>query len=208
MLEVFLRPPIGKPALGVKLAALIVKTVADLMTYDRSNRTVVVRGIGIRIEKRRLKNRSRKIQCILHGEIYGVHRLRSHPPLSAIDRLVELAKLAAIFKRLGTLSVPKSIAFDNFQLRVILPTIGIAHSDLQRAQLLFRFHFRFRGHPGERVDPLAERLDQIVHHRFHFGFGLGRKVALHVQLSDGVSERRIRKVHSALPSWAKLLYSA
>src|SRR5215831_11258122 len=81
MLEVFLRPPIGKPALGVKLAALIVKTVTDLMADNSSNRTVVVRSIGIRIEKRRLKNRGRKIQCVLHGEIYGVHRLRSHPPL-------------------------------------------------------------------------------------------------------------------------------
>src|SRR6516162_799992 len=56
VIEIFLRPPVGETALRVELAALIVEAMTDFVTNHRSNRAVIVRSVGGRIEERRLQN--------------------------------------------------------------------------------------------------------------------------------------------------------
>src|SRR6185436_1888202 len=45
VIEVFFSPPVCEAARSVKLAALIVKAVADLVTDRRANRSVILRGV-------------------------------------------------------------------------------------------------------------------------------------------------------------------
>src|SRR5437588_428972 len=44
MLEIFLRPPVGEPAVRIELAPLIVEAVTDFMTDDRPHRSVIMSG--------------------------------------------------------------------------------------------------------------------------------------------------------------------
>src|SRR5262249_34105919 len=112
VIEVGLGPPVGKPALSIELTPLIIKAVADLVTDDSSHGSVIVGGVGCRIEVRWLENRGWKIQRILQRQINGVYRLRSHPPLSAVDRLVKFRELPVILEQLSPLGVANGIAFD------------------------------------------------------------------------------------------------
>ena len=164
--------------------------------------------VGVSVEVGRLDDRGGKIQSVLKRKIDGVHGLRSHPPFAAVDRLVELAKLVTIFEQFGALRVAERVALDDFETRVIAPPVGIAHADLQRVELLLRFDFGFRRHPGQGVDPLGERLDQIGDHGLRLRLGFRGEVALHIQLADRVSQRVIGEIDTALPPRTLLRDSA
>jgi len=69
-----------------------------------------VGGVGIGVEVRGLDDRRGKIQRVLQGKIDGIDGLRSHPPFAAVDRLVELRELAAIFEKLGALRIAEGVA--------------------------------------------------------------------------------------------------
>ena len=73
---------------GIDLAALIVKTVRQLVTDHAADRAVVDRGIRVRIEHRRLQNSGRK-NDVAQRAVVGVVRLRRHSPIGAIDRAAE-----------------------------------------------------------------------------------------------------------------------
>src|SRR5207244_10033462 len=134
VIEIFLCPPIRQTALRIELAALVIKAVADFVADDCSNRTVVVCSIRVGIEEWRLEKRGWKIQRILNGKIHGVHRLRRHPPLSTIDRLVKLLALTPILKQLRTLRVCEGIAFDAFDSAILLPLLGLFYVPLQQSR--------------------------------------------------------------------------
>ena len=208
VVEIRFGPPVGEPAGGIELAALVIEAVADLVPDNGAHGAIVVCRVGIRIEIRGLEDGRRKIQCVLQRQIDGVDRLGSHPPLVAIHRLVELGELALVFEQPGALRVAEGVPFDDFEARVILPPVGIADPDLQRLQLLFRFGLGLGRHPGERVNPPGERFHQILNHRLHLRLGLGREVALHVEPAHRLSERRVRVVHAPLPARAQLGNSA
>src|SRR5439155_15862438 len=60
LLRIVRRPPIAEVAVAVRLPALIVEAVADLVADDRSDRAVVDRIVGIDVEERRLENARRE----------------------------------------------------------------------------------------------------------------------------------------------------
>jgi len=47
-------------AIGVDLAALVVEAVGEFVADDRAGSAIVHRGVGIRIEDRRLQDRGRE----------------------------------------------------------------------------------------------------------------------------------------------------
>ncbi len=53
-------PPVAQRAIGVDLAALVVEAVRELMADDAADGAVVDRGIGVRIEDRRLQDAAGK----------------------------------------------------------------------------------------------------------------------------------------------------
>src|SRR3989440_2129401 len=84
--EVALGPPVLQPPAGVEQRTLIVETVADLVADDGAGGAVIHDGLPLRVEVRRLQHRGRKVERIHRRKIHGVHRLRRHAPLRAIDR--------------------------------------------------------------------------------------------------------------------------
>ena len=112
---VLLREPVTQVAGSIKLAALIVKAVADLMSDDRANAAVVDRVVGLRIEERGLQNRSRKHDLVHLRIVIGVDRLRRHLPLAPIDGLAELADFVAIIEARRAHDVPHEIVAHDLQ---------------------------------------------------------------------------------------------
>ena len=75
VLAVFGRPPICQCAGRIIFAALIVESVADLVTDDETNPAIVHSIISIRIEEWRLQNGRRKNDLVQARAVIGVDRL-------------------------------------------------------------------------------------------------------------------------------------
>ncbi len=86
-------PPVGEPAVTVILGTLVVEAVADLVTDDRADRSVVGRIVAARIEERILQDRSREHDLVHAGVVVG-DRLGRHVPFVAVDRFADLVQLA------------------------------------------------------------------------------------------------------------------
>ena len=86
--RVFRCPPIAQRARRVDLAALIIEAVRKFVTDNSAGCAVIDRGIGIRIENRRLKN-SRRENNVAQASVVSIVRLRRHTPIGPIDRARE-----------------------------------------------------------------------------------------------------------------------
>ena len=78
--------------------SLIVEMVAHLVADDGADAAIVDRGIGVRIEERRLQDRGGKHDLVHHRVGVGVDLHRGHAPLGPVDRLIELVKPALPFE--------------------------------------------------------------------------------------------------------------
>ena len=85
------RPPVALVARDVKLTALIVETVAHLVTYHAADGSIVLSVVGLHIEERGLQNTGREAYLVGSGIIIGVDGLGCHVPLLLIYGLVHLA---------------------------------------------------------------------------------------------------------------------
>ncbi len=84
-------PPVWEVTLGVKLSALIIEAMCQLVPNNRSHTTVINGIISGRIEKRRLKNSSGKNYLVELGIVPGVNRLRRYYPFQSVDWFAYLA---------------------------------------------------------------------------------------------------------------------
>src|SRR5580698_11233480 len=85
-----------------------------------------------------------------------------------------------------------------------MPGFAISHTHIEGAELGLRLGLRSWTHPGEGIDSLAERGNNIGDHGLGLSFGLGWKVAVGVNLSDIVAQQTIDQTDSTLPSHALL----
>src|SRR5437763_565815 len=171
---------------------------------DGAGGAVIHDGLPLRVEVRRLQHRGRKVERIHRRKIHGVHRLRRHAPLGAIDRGAELGEIVVQLEQLGALRIAERVAADHFQPRIIPPLVRIADPDLQGSELGFCPGARLGCHPLEPVDAHREGSQQIAHHRLGARFLARRKVALYVQLAHRLAQRRVGLIDRALPSGAQL----
>ncbi len=164
LLGVFRRPPILEIALRIKLAALIVESMCQLMTDHRSDAAVVYRGVHFVVVKRGLQNSGWKVDVVLGRVVVGVHGGRRHEPFGAIHLFPYFVELAMDFEFGGTFVIADGVASNNLDTRVIAPLVGISDFVGDRAQLNQRLLLGGRRHPGERLNVLAERLLDHFHH--------------------------------------------
>src|SRR5690606_25309170 len=85
-------PPVPQRSRCVALASLIIETVADLVSYDGPDRTIVNSPIRGRIEEGWLQNTGRKDDLVPLHPIGCVHRVSGERPPCAIDRRSQLCK--------------------------------------------------------------------------------------------------------------------
>ena len=84
-LAVFVGPPRLQRAVAVILRTLVVESVTNLVTDDSADCSVVDGVVGVEAEERWLQNRSRKYDLVEARVVVGVHCLRGHEPLVAVD---------------------------------------------------------------------------------------------------------------------------
>src|SRR6185437_9746230 len=99
------RPPVAQVALGIELAALVVKAVGHLVADDDADRAVVAGIVALLIEERRLEDAGGEDDLVELGFVIGVDRGRGHLPLAAVHGLADLVELAAGLEGLGAAEV-------------------------------------------------------------------------------------------------------
>src|ERR1044072_5209927 len=115
MFEGLWRPPMLEPAICVELTTLIVETVTDLVTNDRTDAAVVFDHVRIRIEEGWIQYRCREIQTVLDGQIQRINSLRCHPPFGFVYRFPEFRQRPLIIKKTRPLSVSQWIVAQDLQ---------------------------------------------------------------------------------------------
>ena len=141
--------------------------MADLVTDDRADRTVVHRRIRGQIEERRLQDARREDDLVLEPAVVRIHGLWRHRPLLAIDWLAEIRQLILPLETAGSLHVAVQIADVRLQSRVVAPLVGISDHHVHLGQLLERGFLRVGAHPGVRLNSCGHRGLQVVNETVH-----------------------------------------
>ncbi len=201
ILPVVGRPPIAQVALAVELGTPVVKPVADFVADDGAHASVIHGVVGVGVIEGRLKNAGRENNFVERRTVIGVDSRRRHPPFGAVHWLADFRKVAILLKFLAAAHVAQIRAAINGQLRIIAPFIRVTDLHVERFQFRERLFFRLRAHPGKRGNVRAERGDEIVHHLFGAGFGLWRKIFLHVDFTKRLAKILVGGLGAALPAW-------
>src|SRR5205807_6733210 len=94
LLPVFLGPPVFQIAFGVILAALIVKTVGQLMPNGASGIAVVGSVVDLGVVQGRLQDSGRKVDVIHLGVVVGIYGGRRHAPFAMVHGFANFIDIA------------------------------------------------------------------------------------------------------------------
>ncbi len=174
--------------------------MAHLVADHPADGAVVDGHIGLGIEERRLQDRGRE-HDLVHGRVVvGVHRLGRHAPLGAVDRAAQPPGAALPLELFGPLGVAVEVVRRDLQGGVVAPSVGIGDLDGEVGELVQRLLLGHRGHPVELLDARGEGALQVVDQLQHLGLGLGREVALDVELAHRLAHGRIGRRHRPFPA--------
>ena len=165
---------------------MVVEAMGDFMSDDRSHAAIIYRVIGIRIVERRLHDARRENDFIHAAVVVGIHGWRRHSPFGAVHGLADFVQAAREIKFRPTpliFGVGRAV---DLQSRIVAPFVGVADFHRERFELRSGLLARFRPHPGQSLQIIAERGDQVVHHFESAGLGFGWKILLHVHLAEGL----------------------
>ncbi len=174
------------------------------MADDRADAAVVDRVVGVHVEEWRLQDRGGEHDLVHAGVVVGIHGLRRHVPLAAVDRAAELGDLAIVLDLVGAHHVADQIIGLHRQLRVVLPFVRIADLGRELGQFLQRPGLGFRAHPVEILDADLVGLHQVADQYLHPRLGLGREVLGHVEPAQHLAEGVLGGVDAALPARLEL----
>ena len=192
-------PPVAQVADRIRLAARVVKAVANFVADDGNDAAVIYRIVRSGIEERWLQNRCGKYNFIEPRVVIRVHRLRRHAPLFTVNGVTELGDIAFAFRDAHALQITDEIIPGDCDGRIIAPLGGVANLRIHRRQLGLRFFFGGRTHPVKPVDAVTECSDQIRHQFLHARFIFGREMFLDVTLAERLAERAFNQTHATLP---------
>ena len=203
-LAIRLGPPVGELALAVVARALIVEAVPDLVADDRADRAEVRGGVPRGVEEWGLEDGGREHDLVHARVVVRVHRLRGHEPLIAVDRLADLAELAAELELGDAPRVAEQVARVDGERRVVAPLHGVADLRGELRELLERALAGIRPHPGEARDRVAIGLDEMADELVHRGLRVLVEVALDVEPAHGLAHRALHERDAAAPALALL----
>src|SRR5450830_410319 len=197
---VFRCPPVAQIAVAIGLATLVVEAVADFMADHGADGAIVDGVVRLGVKEWRLQNRGREDDFIHRRAVIGVHRLRRHAPLFAVDRFAQLGHLARRSEIRRAHYVAHQVALDDLQLRVIAPFVWIADLRRELGQLDLRFFLGFRAHPVQGVDALLVGGQHVFHQFFHVRLAVGREVLRDIQFAYGFAQHTVDRTHATLPA--------
>ena len=192
-------------SLRIELAPLVVETVREFVTNHQANAAevdVVVHGL---VEKWRLQNTGRENNFVERPVVIRVDRGRSHAPLLAIQRFVDLMDIALSLEFIRARDVADQVVPLDRDRAVIAPHIGIANLVANRIELHFGLLLGFLAHPGKIVDVFRQRFLQRVHHFQHALFAVRSESHVHVSLPQCFAQFAVSQVDAAFPARLHLL---
>src|SRR6266487_2315213 len=203
-LPVLCAPPVGEPAVTVRLGTLVVEAVADLVTDDRADRSVIGRIVAARIEERILQDRSREHNLVHARVVVGVDHLGSHEPLVMVDRLADLVHLAVELESMSGTHVGHETCRIDPQAGVVPPSNRVADLRRELPQLVQGPPAGVCPHPFELLDALAVGLEEVGHQDIHPLPGPRREVPADVGSADSFPHRPLDQRDTALPALTQL----
>ncbi len=177
----------------------------DLVADDRADGAVVDRVVRLEVEERRLQDGGREDDLVHARIVVGVHRLRCHEPFGPIDRAAQALQAPLVVPGASPGQVAESVVTVDLELRVVFPLVRVA--DLRRELLAFFLRLglgRVR-HPIEVVDGDLEGAQQVPNQLIHALLGVGREMALDVDLAHSLTDGGIYRLNRTLPAWLHLL---
>ena len=182
--------------------------MADFVTDDRADATVVDCVISVGIEERWLQNGGREHDLVLAGVVIGVHRLRRHAPFRFVDRFAKLVDHSLMFKQRRPLHVSDQIVSLNFQCRVVSPFHRVADLGRDLVQLVQRLLLGLGSHPFQIADTAFIGFQQVGDKFIHAQLRFRLEVFRHIKLSrDFAQDTEVAGtstaccVNAAFPAW-------
>ncbi|SKU72969.1 Uncharacterised protein [Mycobacteroides abscessus subsp. abscessus] len=181
-------PPVDQVAVAVVLGTLIIEAMADLMSDDGSDPTVVGGVVGIRVEEWGLQNRRGKDDFVHARVVVRIHRLRSHEPFVAIDGSGQFGQSPIAFGGGGAPDIAQQIVAANGDRRIVAPRGRVADLGGEFVELLQGPFAGLGCHPFQIGDAHPVRFTQVVDENLHTRLGIRGEVACHVKLPHGLAE--------------------
>ena len=201
----FRRPPIAQITDRIVLPAAIVESVSHFMSDHGPDAAIIHGVVRFRVEEWRLKNARWENNLVPTRVVIRIHRRRRHAPFAAIDRLADLRQLAVSLEGRTVQHIHRiRIAIDCEQ-RVVAPFVGISNLHREGRQLFQRFLLGCVVHPVQRLDPVGQRLAQIVHQLECAHLRFRREIIGHVKFAETFAQFFIRLRHHAFPARLQLL---
>src|SRR5699024_1471832 len=134
---VLLAPPGMQVAVAVELRALVVETVADLVTDDRADRAEIAGGVGVHAEERWAQDRRGEGDVIHHRVVESVDGLRGGKPGRRIRGLTHLVDLVVVVEPAGRPHVIYQVRTAGSELQPIefAPLLRVADLRAELTQL-------------------------------------------------------------------------
>ncbi|MNM49066.1 hypothetical protein D3C81_600660 [compost metagenome] len=170
------------------------------MADDGADGAIVDGVVRIGVKERRLQDGSGEDDFIHRRAVIGVHRLRRHAPLFAVDRLAQLGHLACGIEVGGAHHVAHQVALHDLQLRVIAPDVRVGDLRRELGQLGLRFLLGFRAHPVEGIDAFLVGGQHVFHQLLHVRLALCREILRHIQLAHRFAQYGLDRTHATLPA--------
>src|SRR6185295_18415358 len=101
ILLVLRRPPVFEISIGIKLPALVVKAMSQLVPDNAPDASVIHRIIRPCVKEWRLQNAGREDYFVEVRIVISINRRSGYPPLGAINRLADLFKISLKLKLIG-----------------------------------------------------------------------------------------------------------
>ncbi len=101
--------------------------------------------------------------------------------------------------------VPVGFASINVKFAVVTPLVGIAYLHCECVEFFPCAGLGGVAHPSECVDVLSQCCLQVGNKVEHLVLGCRREVFFDIELTYGLSEKRVGDTHGAFPSGQRLL---
>ncbi len=146
----------------------------------------------------------READLVGAGVVVGVHGLRQHEPLVAVDRGADLAQLAVGLERGRGQHVAEQVVGADLQRGVVAELLRVADLRDERVQLLEGPLLGLLGHPVEVGDRATVGLEQVGDQLVHHLLRARREVPGDVLPADRLAERTLDQTDPALPAGPQL----
>ncbi len=200
MLGILGGPPVSEVSVAVELAAFIVESMSEFVSYDAAHVAIVRCVRCAAVIQRRLKYARGKVNIIGAGVVISVHSRRSNKPLPAIDRLADFRQLAPVLKGGSAQGIAEGIVPHDDQVGIVSPMVGIPNLVSNSMQLFLGSHLGGGAHPVQGVDVLVHRGLDVLHHLQRGLFVSWRKFLGDVDLSQSFAQSAVCGLDATFPA--------